>query len=232
MIERRPFAHLGAFENDWLQSRFHFSFAEYHEPTRMGFGALRVWNDDRIQPGNGFPMHGHRDMEIITYVRAGAVSHQDNLGNAGRTPSGSVQVMHAGAGILHSEWNAEPTESTLFQIWIEPARMGVTPGWTMREFPSGAAAGKLVVLASGRAGDRDALPIHQDAALLCATLRAGAAVEHLLAPGRRGYLVPARGALTVNGMALGAHDGAAISDESRLAIRAVEDSEIVLVDLP
>ena len=134
MIELVPFNTLGRFENDWLSARYHFSFAEYFDPRRMGFGPLRVWNDDRIRPGNGFPMHGHRDMEIITYVRKGAVSHQDHLGNRGRTEAGDVQVMSAGKGIMHAEYNLENDDTELFQIWIEPAHKNVRPRWAARQF--------------------------------------------------------------------------------------------------
>ena len=232
MIEHRPFASLGAFRNEWLESRHHFSFSDYHDPRRMSWGALRVWNDDRIKPASGFPMHGHRDMEIITYVRQGAVTHQDNLGNRGATPAGSVQVMHAGAGIVHGEFNEQPGDTSLFQIWIIPARQAVTPGWQMREFPRGAAAGKLVALASGRAGDDGALPLHQDAAMLCATLAKGETASHGLAQGRHAYLVPARGAVTVNGVRVDARDGCAIADEANLTIKALDDAELILADVP
>jgi len=232
MIELRPFASLGAFRNEWLDSHHHFSFADYHDPKRMGWGQLRVWNDDRIKPATGFPMHGHRDMEIITYVRSGGVTHEDNLGNRGRTPAGSVQVMHAGTGILHGEFNEDAVDTTIFQIWIFPAEQRVAPGWQMREFPSGSAAGKLVALASGRAGDTDALPLYQDAAMLCATLARGGTATHGLGSGRHAYLVPARGAVTVNGTKVNAGDGCAIVDETNLTIQALADSELVLIDCP
>ncbi len=232
MIELRPFASLGRFENEWLAARYHFSFAEYYEPARMGFGPLRVWNDDRIKPGTGFPMHGHRDMEIVTYVRTGAISHEDHLGNKGRTEAGDVQVMSAGKGILHAEYNLESEDTTLFQIWIEPAEQRLPPRWDARKFPSDKRSGQLVPLASGRPEADDVLRIHQDATLFGATLKAGQEVEHALAPGRRAYLVSAAGHLVVNGVAVGPRDGAAIVDESKIAIRAEEDAEIVLADLP
>ncbi len=233
MIEVRARATLGHHKRDWLESRFHFSFAEYHDPERMGFGPLRVWNDDIIQPGTGFPMHPHRDMEIITYVRTGAITHEDSLGNRGRTEAGDVQVMTAGTGIVHSEYNRE-TEgaTTLFQIWIEPRSGGLRPDWRTRPFPTDDRNGELTVLASGRAGDAGALTIHQDAALLGATLLEGAAVTHRLSPGRRAYLVPARGAIRVNGFDVAELDGVAVRDESHVTIEASEASEVVLVDLP
>ena len=234
MIEVRPRKDLGTFRNDWLESRFHFSFAAYHDPARMNWGALRVWNDDRVKAGNGFGMHPHRDMEIVTYVRSGAITHTDSLGNCGRTEAGDVQVMSAGTGITHAEHNLEDADTTLFQIWILPDARGHAPGWATRRFPKGADDGRLVVLASGRATDRGsgALPIHQDAAVLGATLRAGETVRHPLGPGRKAYLVPADGRVTVNGTALGPGDGAAIADESALAIIADSAAEIVLVDVP
>lgn len=233
MIEVRALGQLGHHKLDWLESRFHFSFAEYYDPERMGFGPLRVWNDDIIQPGTGFPMHPHRDMEIITYVRRGAISHEDSLGNKGRTEAGDIQVMWAGTGIIHSEFNLEDDDpTTLFQIWIEPAELGIAPGWDARQFPKGTGAGKLTTLASGRAGDKDALRIHQDAALLCATLGKGETATHHLGADRRAYLVPARGNITVNGMPANERDGVAVSDEDQIVIQAKDECEIVLVDLP
>jgi len=233
MIDRRSFANLGRFDNDWLSARYHFSFAGYHDPARNGIGPLLVWNDDTVRPDRGFDMHGHRDMEIITYVRSGAITHQDHLGNRGRTEAGDVQVMHAGTGIRHSEYNheAEPTE--IFQIWIIPASPGGPPGWATREFPKAERDGALVTLASGRPGvNGSALPINQDASMLAATLTAGQSATHELEPGRRAYLVVADGAIEVNGVAMRGRDGAAIEDETRLAITATSDAEIILIDLP
>ncbi len=231
MIEVRPFGSLGRFQNDWLNARHHFSFGEYHDPARMGLGRLRVWNDDEISPGQGFDPHPHRDMEIVTYVRQGAITHRDSLGNEGRTEAGDVQVMHAGTGIVHAEYNREATATRLFQIWILPDRRGVAPGWGAREFPK--ANGGLSVLASGRPQDEagEALPLHADAAVLAGTLHAGETVRHALAPGRAAYLVPASGAVEVNGVAVATRDGAAVSDERELTIKAVEDTELVLVEV-
>jgi redox-sensitive bicupin YhaK (pirin superfamily) len=230
MIEARPFAALGKFRNDWLESYFHFSFAEYHDPRRMGVGSLRVWNDDTIKPGTGFDMHPHRDMEIITCMRSGAITHEDNAGNRGRTGAGEVQVMSAGTGIVHSEFNLETGDTTLVQIWIVPAETGVSPHWETRAFPQVEAAGSLCVLASGRANDDGALPIHQDAAVIATALTAGQRVSHGLAAGRFAYLVPTVGAVTVNGVRIDTRDGAAIADETQIVIEALEDAEIVLVD--
>jgi len=233
VIDLRPFAGLGRFDSDWLTARYHFSFADYFDPPRMGLGPLRVWNDDTFHPRGGFPMHGHRDMEIITYVRRGAISHQDHLGNVGRTEAGDVQIMSAGSGIRHSEYNHESEDTLIFQIWVVPSEAGIEPRWATRRFPAKDRAGRLKVLASGRAGDdEEALPICQDAALLAATLTAGQTTTHDMKPGRRAYLVAATGAIDVNGQALGARDGAAIAGQQILTIRAAEDSEIVLLDLP
>jgi quercetin 2,3-dioxygenase len=231
MIEVRPFGGLGAFRNEWLDSHFHFSFAEYYDPRRMGFGGLRVWNDDQIAPGTGFDPHPHRDMEIITYVRQGAITHRDNLGNEGRTEAGDVQVMHAGTGIVHAEYNRDDEPTSLFQIWIQPNRRGVTPGWSTRQFPKNGAG--LSVLASGRAGDADAgaLPLYADAAILAGTIKAGETARRTFAPGSRGYLVASTGALDVNGVRVGPRDGAAIADETVLDITATEDAEVVLVEV-
>jgi redox-sensitive bicupin YhaK (pirin superfamily) len=185
MIEVRPFESLGRYENDWLSARYHFSFGDYRDPARMGLGPLLVWNDDTIEPGRGFDMHGHRDMEIITYVRRGAITHQDHLGNQGRTEAGDVQVMSAGKGILHAEYNHETEPTQLFQIWIRPQVNRVAPRWEQRRFPAGERAGQLVALASGRDGDEGALAIHQDAGVFGATLAARQSVSHALGPGRK-----------------------------------------------
>jgi quercetin 2,3-dioxygenase len=232
MIEIRPFETLGRFDNDWLSARYHFSFAGYDDPARRGIGPLLVWNDDKIAPGTGFDPHGHRDMEIITYIRRGAITHEDHLGNRGRTAAGDVQVMSAGTGIRHAEFNKEDEETELFQIWIAPSEKNLTPRWEQRRFPKAERDGALVALASGRAGDDSALPIHQDAAILGATLLAGQSVTHRLDRGRRAYLIAARGAIEVNGTPAGARDGIAIADEPEITITAREDSEILLADLP
>ncbi|MGD1879939.1 MAG: pirin family protein [Kiloniellaceae bacterium] len=231
MMEIKTFDGLGRFENDWLSARYHFSFANYHDPRRMGLGPLRVWNDDTIRPGTGFDRHGHRDMEIITYVRKGAITHEDHLGNVGRTEAGDIQVMSAGTGIIHAEFNKEDEPTQIFQIWIEPAVHGVAPRWETRSFPKAGREGQLVPLASGRKDDDDALPIHQDAAILGATLKAGQSVTHSLAPGRKAYLVAATGSLTVNGKAVNARDGVALQDVETVEIAATDDAEILLADV-
>ncbi len=230
MIDVRPFASLGGFRNAWLHARHHFSFGGYHDPKRMGVGALRVWNDDQIAAGQGFDPHPHRDMEIVTFVRAGAITHKDSLGNSGRTEAGDIQVMHAGTGVTHAEYNLEPVETRIFQIWILPGKRGVAPGWGTRTFPD--ADGRLVPMADGRvSADGSALPLNSDAAVLAGTLRAGETVRHTLGAGRAAYLVPATGSVTVNGIAAATRDGVAITDETTIDITATEDTQIVLVDV-
>jgi quercetin 2,3-dioxygenase len=231
MIERRPFQALGGADHGWLKTRHHFSFADYHDPERMGWGALRVWNDDEIAPGSGFAPHPHADMEIITYVREGAITHRDSLGNEGRTAAGDVQVMSAGTGMRHAEYNREPETTKLFQIWIKPRELGRQPRWGTKPFPREDRSGRFVVLASGNTGDSDALPIGADARVLGATLKAGETAEYRLAQGRRAYLVPARGAIEVNGVQLSERDGAAIASEGALFVATLEDAEVVLVDV-
>ena len=227
MIDVRPFASLGHFQNDWLNARHHFSFGQYHDPDRMGLGALRVWNDDQIAAGTGFDPHPHKDMEIITYVRSGAITHVDNLGNQGRTEAGDVQVMHAGRGIVHGEHNKEDVETRIFQIWLMPNKTGVAPGWAARVFP--AVGGGLQVLAAGD-GQDGALPLHADGAVLAGRLAAGETVRHTLTPGRVAYLVPAVGRIMVNGVTAHERDGVAVSGETHLVITAEEAAEIVMVE--
>ena len=230
MIQVQPFANLGRFRNEWLNARYHFSFGDYRDPTRMGAGALRVWNDDEIAAGQGFDPHPHRDMEIVTYVREGAITHKDSLGNEGRTEAGDVQVMHAGTGIVHAEYNKETTATRLFQIWIIPGKRGAQPGWGTRQFPR--QGGGLVALADGRdVADGSALPLNADAAVLAATLEKGQSVTHALPPGRVAYLVPSTGSVTVNGTKVNTRDGATITGEDIFTITADETSEVVLVDV-
>jgi redox-sensitive bicupin YhaK (pirin superfamily) len=230
MIERRPFAGLGGADHGWLKAKHHFSFANYYEPSRMGWGALRVWNDDEIAPNSGFPPHPHRDMEIITYVREGAITHQDSMGNQGRTGAGDVQVMSAGTGVRHAEYNLEPGATRLFQIWIEPSDAGGAPSWGARPFPKADRAGKFVTLASGLPGDDEALPIRTAARVAGATIKAGETIDYPTDPARHLYLVPAAGAVEVNGVRLEPRDGAAITGEIALSVKALEDAEVVLVD--
>jgi len=230
MIELRPFSSLGGANHGWLNAKHHFSFASYYDPDRMNHGALRVWNDDEIAPNTGFPAHPHSDMEIITYVREGAITHQDSLGNKGRTEAGDVQVMSAGSGIRHAEYNLESVKTRIFQIWIEPTQQGGQPCWGAKPFPKDNRSGKFVALASGFKDDADALPIRAEARVLGTTLKAGESVDVALNDNHKGYLVPATGAVEVNGVRANARDGVAISNEPNLRITALEDSELVLVE--
>ena len=231
MIEVRKFDTLGGADHGWLNAKHHFSFAGYHDPKRTQWGNLRVWNDDAIQPKTGFPPHPHANMEIITYVREGAISHRDNLGNSGRTEAGDVQVMSAGSGIAHSEYNLEDEVTRIFQIWILPDEAGGQPTWGAKPFPKGERAGNFVVLASGIAGDEDALPIRANARVVGATLKAGESATYQLGKERKAYLVPATGLVEIDGQQVEARDGAAIGEVDEVRITAVDDSEIVLVDV-
>ena len=232
MIEIRPFATLGGADHGWLKAKHHFSFASYQDPQRVHWGALRVWNDDEIAPGAGFDPHPHRDMEIITYVRDGAITHRDSMGNEGRTEAGDVQIMSAGRGVVHSEYNLETVPTRIFQIWIIPDLRGAAPSWGAKAFPKEARDGGFEVLASGRAADAGtgALPINADAAVMATTLKPGQSAGLDLAPGRVAYLVPARGSVLVNGVAAAARDGIAVRDEARLTVTATADAEVVLVE--
>ena len=231
MIEHRPFESLGSANHGWLDANHHFSFAGYHDPARVNWGALRVWNDDTIAPKSGFPTHPHQDMEIITYVRTGAITHRDSMGNEGRTEAGDVQVMSAGRGVAHSEFNLGDEETTLFQIWIIPSERGGDPGWGARQFPKGDRAGQFVALASGAANDDDALPIRTDARVLGATVRAGESLTYTPRDASRHlYLVPATGRIRIGDIEAAARDGIAITKEDSITITAIEDSELVLVD--
>lgn len=229
MIDVRRFGSLGGADHGWLKARHHFSFANYYDPARMGWGRLRVWNDDEIAARSGFPPHPHADMEIITYVRTGAITHEDSMGNRGRTAAGDVQVMSAGTGVRHSEFNLEDETTTLFQIWIETDRPGAAPSWGQREFPKSDRSGRFTVMASGDPAD-GALAINADAKVLGATLKAGESLTWDLGPGRRAYLVPAVGEVEVNGETLNARDAAAIVDEATVTIIAKADAELVMVD--
>lgn len=231
MLDHRPFASLGAFQNEWLDARHHFSFGHYHDPNRMGVGPLVVWNDDAIRAGTGFAPHGHADMEIVTFVRAGAITHRDSVGNVGRTPAGEAQVMSAGTGIRHSEMNLEDEETRLFQIWLTPRTRGRAPRWEQRRF-DGLDRPGLVAIASGR-GAPGALDIDQDADLLAGLAEPGAPAEHRFAPGRRGYLVPLDD-VRIDGRTIAARDGLAIAETAALTIATAGDgpARFLLADLP
>jgi len=227
-----PYENLGHANFGWLDARHHFSFGRYYNPERMGFGALRVINDDRISAGAGFDMHQHKDMEIITFVREGAITHRDSRGNEGRTEAGSVQVMSAGTGIYHSEYNMESVDTTLFQIWIMPNENGVTPRWDMATFSNRAANDTLPLLVSGRKEDegRGALFIHQDAAIYGGTMKAGQSITQPLK--ELGYLVVSQGEIEVDGTKLGKGTGVEITDAKSVTIKAGTDAEVILIDTP
>ena len=231
MIELRPFESLGSANHGWLDAHHHFSFASYHDPARVHWGNLRVWNDDTIAPGTGFPTHPHSDMEIITYVRKGAITHRDSMGNEGRTEAGDVQVMSAGNGVQHSEYNLEDDETQIFQIWIIPDERGGEPTWGAKEFPKGDRSGSFVPLASGITNDNDALRIRTNGRVLGATIKAGESVTYDIADASRHlYLVPATGKVRVEDVEAIARDGVAITQRESITVTALEDSEVVLVD--
>jgi len=230
MIDVRKFASLGHADHGWLNARHHFSFADYRDPARMGWGAIRVWNDDAIAAKSGFPPHPHRDMEIVTYVRSGAITHRDSMGNQGRTEAGDVQVMSAGTGVRHAEHNLEDEETTLFQIWVQTDRPGARPGWGAMKFPKADRSGRFVTLASGFAEDEGALRIHAAARVLGATLSAGETAGLALDPSRHAYLVATLGPVEVNGVRAEPRDGVAVTGEAKLTIKALDHAEIVLVD--
>ena len=228
MIDIRKFNTLGHADHGWLDARHHFSFANYYDPARMGWGRIRVWNDDAIAAKTGFPPHPHRDMEIVTYVRTGAITHQDSLGNKGRTGAGDVQVMSAGRGVVHAEYNLEDEKTTLFQIWIETDKVAAEPAWGAMPFPKESRHGSFQLLASGDSAD-GALTINADAKVLGATINAGESIAVDAEPERHLYLVPS-GRVRVNGVEAGPRDGVAITGENRVTIEAEDDSELVLVD--
>jgi hypothetical protein len=214
----------------WLDTRYSFSFADYHDPRFMGFRALRVLNEDRVAPGKGFPEHGHRDMEILTWVLSGELEHRDSLGNGSRIRPGELQRMSAGTGVKHSEFNPSAEPLHLLQIWILPERDGLAPSYEQRHFPAAERAGRLRLVAS-RDGRDGSLRVHQDVAVHAALLGPGHAVAHALRPGRHAWLQVARGRCTLNGVALEVGDGAAVSDETSLRLERADDAEVLLFDL-
>jgi redox-sensitive bicupin YhaK (pirin superfamily) len=230
MIEHRRRLELASRDLGWLKARHHFTVDPAGNPRHRPLGALIVWNDDEIAPGSGFPMHGHRAVEIISYVREGAVSHRDNAGGEGRIAAGEVQVISAGSGIRHEEFNREETPLKLYQIWIESNRIGA-PRWQSKPFPRTHHAGQLVTLASGLPGDENALPIRADARVLGATLNAGESVSHSLSTRSQVYLVAARGSLRVNADAVDTGDGVAIADAPQVLVEATTDAEVVMVEV-
>lgn len=231
MLEHRFKADLGGGDYGWLKARHHFKVTADGNPAHRPLGALVVWNDDEIAPGSGFPMHGHESMEIVSYVLEGAVSHRDSQGGQGRTEAGDVQVMSAGTGIRHAERNEGIVPLRLFQIWLRPRENGGLPNWGMRPFPKSDRAGQWVVLASGMPDDESALPIRANARVLGATLKAGQSLSQSCSRTGQGYLVPVLGAVNVNGERVEAGDGVALSEESMLVVEAIDDTEVVLVEV-
>ena len=231
MITVRPAAERGHFDHGWLDTYHTFSFASYHDPQHMGFRSLRVINDDRVKPAEGFGTHAHRDMEILTWVLEGALEHKDSMGNGSVIRPGDIQRMTAGTGVTHSEFNpsrAEPVH--LLQIWLLPRQRGLAPGYEEKRFPEETRRGRLRLIAA-RDGRDGAVTIHQDADLWTALLEAGESVRHALAPGRHAWLHVARGRITANGITLAAGDGAAISDVPAVEVKSADRSEVLLFDL-
>lgn len=228
MIKTYAFSQLGHANHGWLDARHHFSFANYYNPDRMGFGALRVINDDIIKAGAGFDTHPHKDMEIITYVRKGAITHRDSRGNQGRTEAGDVQVMSAGTGIFHSEFNLESEDTNLYQIWIEPNETGVQPRWDARKFPTEETKDGLTLLVSG--DGRAPLQIHQDATLHAGPVIAGSVLRHAIK--HQAYLLVSKGAITLDGHSLTKGDGAEIRNVDSINLTAETDAEVLIIDVP
>ena len=231
MITLRKAQDRGHAQHGWLDSWHTFSFGDYYDPKQMGFRALRVINEDRVDPGQGFPTHSHRDMEIVTYVLEGALQHKDSMGNGSVMKPGDVQRMTAGSGVGHSEFNASRSEPVHFlQIWILPERRNLDPGYEQKHFAKQDAQGKLRVVAS-RDGANGAVQVHQDVTLLAGHLAADERTEYTLAPGRHAWLHVARGALNVNGQELSAGDALQVSEEAKLELCGVNDAEVLLFDL-
>ena len=228
MITHYPFDKLGGAKHGWLDAKHHFSFANYFDPKKLSHGELLVINDDRIAPHTGFDTHPHRDMEIITYVRKGAITHKDNRGNKGRTTAGNVQVMSAGTGISHSEYNLEDEETNLYQIWITPKTKGVVPQWDMAEFPQEPVSDALTLLVSG---DKKApLTINQDARIYAGKLEQGRKLSHSIKG--KAYLLVSEGRVTINGHKAHKGDGLAFTDEKFAKIEAQTDCELLVIEVP
>ena len=231
MIAVRPAAERGHADHGWLDTRHTFSFASYRDPAHMGFRSLRVINEDRVKPGKGFGTHAHTDMEILTWVLDGALGHKDSMGNGSVIRPGDLQRMSAGTGVTHSEFNPSPEAGVHFlQIWLLPDTRGLSPGYEQKTFAPGERRGRLRLVAA-RDGREGAVTIHQDADLWTALLGPGESVRHPLAPGRHAWVHVARGSATLNGNALGAGGGAAVSDEPALEIAGVTEAEVLVFDL-
>ena len=231
MVTIRRAHERGHFDHGWLNTYHTFSFADYHDPQHMAFRSLRVMNEDVVAPGQGFGMHGHRDMEIVTLVLAGSLEHQDSMGNGEVLRPGEFQRMTAGTGVMHSEFNPSATEPVhLYQIWLRPERPGLTPSYEQKAFPAEGKRNRLQLVASRAARDGSLL-IHQDASILLGELEAGKEVTHTLAPGRHAWLQVLRGSVTANGQPLQTSDGAAVSEEKELTLKTATGAEVMLFDL-
>jgi redox-sensitive bicupin YhaK (pirin superfamily) len=231
MIVTRPANERGHFNHGWLDTYHTFSFASYYDPKHMGFGTLRVINDDTVAPGRGFGTHGHRDMEIISYVLDGALEHRDSMGSGSVLRACDVQRMSAGTGVMHSEFNHSSSEPVHFlQIWIHPERKGLAPGYEEKSFPNGDKKGRLRLIASPDARD-GSLKIHQDVNVFASILEANDELEYRLELGRQAWIQIARGSLRLNDVELNKGDGAAISDESPITLKGIEEAEVLIFDL-
>lgn len=233
MLKHYPADTLGQGDHGWLKTRYHFSFADYHNPKRMHFGKLRVINDDVVQAGHGFDMHPHRDMEIITFVRSGAITHKDSEGHAGRTEAGNVQVMSAGTGIYHAEFNDEDEDTTLYQIWIYPKEKGIAPRWDTAQFSNRVIGNREIpLLVSGRVADADkgALYIHQNASIRGGVLPKGQSVTQAIED--QAYILVSAGVVTVGDVVLHKGDGLEVTEETSVTLSAEQEAEIVFLDIP
>lgn len=227
MITTYPLSTLGHADNGWLRTNYHFSFADYHNPKRMGFGVLRVINDDIVAPDSGFDFHPHKDMEIITYVRQGAITHEDNQGNRGKTEAGNVQIMSAGTGIFHSEYNRESEDTILYQIWIKPNQKGLPPRWQTHAFPQTTVTNSLSLLVSG---DGNApLTISQDAYIYGGALKKGQSIQHTIH--HQAYVLASKGNVSLDGQSLAQGDGAEITNQTSITITGNTDCELLIIDV-
>ena len=231
MINKISYNQLGGANHGWLKAKHHFSFASYHNPKRMHFGPMRVINDDIVAPYKGFDPHAHDNMEIITYVRKGAITHKDDMGNEGRTEAGDVQVMSAGTGVVHSEYNLEDEETNLYQIWMFPNKKNVKPRWDAKQFPKKPVTDKLQALVTGfEYPDKNSLKIYQDAAIYAGRINKGSKITQAIK--EQAYVLCSDGTFQIENVELNKGDGAEITDMKQIAIVAKEDCEILLIDLP
>lgn len=228
MLTLYPFAALGGADHGWLNAKHHFSFGQYHDPAKMSHGELLVINDDRIAPQTGFDPHAHDNMEIITYVRSGAITHEDNQGNKGRTAAGNVQVMSAGTGIVHAEYNLENEPTSLYQIWIAPKTLAIEPRWDMAQFPTAPVSDKLRLLVAG--DDSAPLQINQDARIYGGRLRSDTQIIHHVQG--KAYVLVCDGTVTVNAINAAKGDGIGVVDEARLTLHARDDAELLIIEVP